>query len=133
MSISLKELRKIERECRAEAHAIIQQEYATYDDIWYGRIRLDAVLEEYGKDVVKDLIRIMPNLLVRNKTSCPIDLVADRYGFESISALIDYLLAYTPRGPKEERLYETLLAERLMAHIAGQEVHEVSLVDEVPF
>ena len=133
MAISLKELRKIEKECRAEAREIIRQEYATYDEIWYGRIRLDAVLEEYGKDVVKDLIRIMPNLLVRNKTSSPIDLVADQYGFESISALIDYLLAYTPRGPKEERLYEALLAERLVAYIAGQEVDEVPLVDEVPF
>ncbi|MBQ3060462.1 MAG: iron receptor [Desulfovibrio sp.] len=127
MAITQRELRRIEKECREEAREIIRQEYAIYDEIWYGRIRLTPAVEEHGKEVVKDLIRIMPNLLVRNEFACPLDLVADRYGFETTSALIDYLLAYTPRGPKEERLFEKLLTERLAAYVAADNV------DDVPF
>lgn len=126
LNISEKELRKIEHECRVLAHDLVQQQYAMYDDIWYGRIRLGPAVEEHGKSVVKELIRIMPNLLVRSGTACPIDLVAERYGFETTSDLIDYLLAYTPRGPKESRLYDQLLEERLSTLRPVQ-------VDDVPF
>ena len=124
--LSAKELRKIERECRATARDVVQQQYAVYDEIWYGRIRLSPAVEEHGREVVTELIRIMPNLLVRSGTACPIDLVAERYGFETTSDLIDYLLAYTPRGPKVSQLCDQLREERLAALRPVQ-------VDEVPF
>lgn len=126
LNISKKEMRKIERECRAIAHDMVQQQYALYDEIWYGRIRLGPAVEEHGKEIVKELVRIMPNLLVRSGTACPADLVAERYGFETTSDLIDYLLAYTPRGPKEDHIYGQLLEEKL-SEFRG------STVDEIPF
>lgn len=55
----------------------------------------------------------MPNLLTHNTCCSAVDLVSEQFDFESASALIDYLLAYTPRGPVEDAFYQLLLDEQL--------------------
>ena len=91
-----------------------------------------------GAHLVQEINLKMPNLLSRSPLVDTVDLVAEKYGFESISDLLDYLLDYKPRGPVEERYYEQFLAEALeggAAAAASQEepVPPMIEVDEVPF
>lgn len=80
----------------------------------------------------------MPNLLSRSPLVDTVDLVAEKFGFESISDLLDYLLDYKPRGPVEERYYEQFLAEALEGGAAAAAPQEEAVppmieVAEVPF
>lgn len=118
-------LRAIKRECREMAHDMMLEQYQLYDAIWWNRIRISQALYDHGKETVKDINTLMPNLLTHSPTVCTLDLVSERFGFETTSDLVEYLLAYRPRGPVKERFYEQLLAERLAP--------EQCEVDEVPF
>ncbi len=42
MELSAKQLRAIERECRAQAREMVKEAYQKYDEVWAGRIRITA-------------------------------------------------------------------------------------------
>ena len=46
----------------------------------------------YDKEIVQEINLKMPNLLSRSPLVDTVDLVAEKFGFESISDLLDYLL-----------------------------------------
>lgn len=134
MEISEKEMRKIERSCRAQARDLVKEAYQKYDEVWTTRIRIDAQLMKHGKDVIADINKKMPNFLVRDQNYCSVDEVADMYGFESENELIEWLQAYTPRGLMESRLFEKLMDMALSNK--GSEADEnlaIAEYDEVPF
>lgn len=106
-------VREITRECREAASEMTKEDYRLYDAIWWDRIHIDSALLDHGKDTVRTINRLMPNLLTHDARISPVDVVAERYGFASTSALVEYLLAYTPRGPVQERYFERLFAARL--------------------
>lgn len=122
-------LRAIKRECRELADELVKEQYSLYDAIWTDRIRIDSALYDHGRDTVAELNLRMPNLLVHNPSTCSLDEIAAQYGFADTSELITFLLAYRPRGPVRERLYEQMLAEQL----ALPAVPQPPLVDAVPF
>lgn len=105
--------REIKKHCRELATELMQMEYELYDQIWAKRIRITPSIFEHGKDIVHEINQIMPNLLVYKATSCPVDLVSEKYGFESTSDLIDFLLAYKPRKAAFNKYYEALLESSL--------------------
>lgn len=129
-------LRELQKACRAEAKEIVRQRYERYDEIWYGRIRLtEEVYAHFGKEGVADLQAKMPNLLTKNGNCSTIDLVAEEYGFEDVSELVEYLQAYEPRKPLENSIFEKLLEEK---YAAMQQTSSLSMeppydYDEVPF
>lgn len=139
MKTTKKGIRAIKRACREAAHDMVRLHYQKYDDIWWNRIRITPeLIRQGGRDIVQEINLKMPNLLSRSPLVDTVDLVAEKFGFESISALLDYLLDYTPRGPVEERYYEQFLAEALeggAAAAASQEepVPPMIEVDDVPF
>lgn len=130
MDMDKKTLRIIKKECREMAREMTREHYKLYDDIWWDRIKIDSALYDHGKETIREINQRMPNLLTHDPSISPLDIVAERYGFESTSDLVDFLLAYSPRGPVEERFYEQLLAE----HLGGIEIPaRQTEVDEVPF
>lgn len=130
MNIDKKSLRAIKKECREMAREMTREHYRRYDDIWWDRIYIGPALLDHGKETVREINQRMPNLLTYDPTVSPLDIVSERYGFESTSDLVDFLLSYTPRGPVEEHFYEQLLAERLGEIDTPAQQTEV---DEVPF
>lgn len=124
--LSRKTLRELTRECREAAREMMREEYRLYDAIWTDRIHIDSALMDHGKSTVRTINQLMPNLLTHDSRISPVDVVAERYGFESTSALVEYLLAYTPRGPVEERYFEFLFASRMAEA-------EKALVPDNPF
>lgn len=124
--LSRKTLRELTRECREAAREMMREEYRLYDAIWTDRIHIDSALLDHGKSTVRTINQLMPNLLTHDARISPVDVVAERYGFESTSALVEYLLAYTPRGPVEERYFEFLFASRMAEA-------EKALVPDNPF
>ena len=138
MKTAKKGIRAIKKACREMAHEMMLLEYRKYDDIWWNRIRITPeLIRQGGKEIVQEINLKMPNLLSRSPLVDTVDLVAEKFGFESISDLLDYLRDYKPRGPVEERYYEQFLAEALeggAAAAASQEepVPPMIEVDEVP-
>lgn len=128
-NLAPKQFRAIQRECKALAHEMTQEQYQLYDAIWWDRIRIDSALLAHGKDIVSDINRLMPNLLTHDPCISPLDIVASRYGFEDTSDLIDFLLAYKPRGPVKERFYQQMLAQHL-PQCPAKPAHNI---DTVPF
>ncbi|MFV0421615.1 iron receptor [Oleidesulfovibrio sp.] len=110
------EFRQIKKVCKKQAEAVITEMYQRYDDIWWRRIRITQSLYDHGEDTVREINRLMPNLLTHQPHISPSDEVAADFGFESEDALIEFLLAYTPRGPMREEVYEGLLAQSLAAY-----------------
>lgn len=124
-----RQLRELQKSCRAEAKEIVRQSYELYDEIWYGRIRLtQEVYAHFGKEGIADLQAKMPNLLTKNGNCSPIDLVAKEYGFADVGELVEFLRAYEPRKPLENRIFEGLLEERYAAMFP-----DTSPCDDVPF
>lgn len=121
-------LRAVKKACRELADDLVREQYSLYDAIWTDRIRIDSALLDHGRDSIAELNLRMPNLLVHHATASPLDETAANYGFADSSALMDFLLAYQPRGPVRERLYSQLLAE----HLADAEPQPAAL-PEVPF
>ena len=133
MSIDKKTLRAIKKECREMAREMTREHYKLYDDIWWDRIKIDSALYDHGKETIREINQRMPNLLTYDPTISPLDIVAERYGFESTSALVEFLLAYTPRGPVEERFYEQMLESRLRDYGEQAEQQPQPVIDDVPF
>lgn len=119
----MKSNRAIKQCCRKLASEFVQVEYELYDQIWTDRIRITPALFDHGEDIVREINRLMPNLLVYKIEVSPLDEVAELYNFESTSALIEFLLKYTPRKAVFNRHYEALLASHL----------ELNEIDTVPF
>lgn len=107
--MEIREIVKIQKECRKEANELAREAYGLYDAIWTDRIRITPELEA----VVGELNRKMPNLLVVNHNAPSADELARKYGFAGSQALLDYLLGYEPRGKKAEGIYRSLLEQRL--------------------
>lgn len=134
MDIDKKTLRVIKKECREMAHEMTREHYKLYDDIWDTRIRITHELRAHGNDIIRDINMLMPNLLIHNPLADPIDLIAKRYNFESTSDLVDFLLAYTPRGPVEERFYEQILEARMKEYRDYMDAQQPQpVIDDVPF
>ena len=139
MKTALQNMRAIKKACREAAHEMMRLHYQKYDDIWWNRIRITPeLIRQGGREIVQEINLKMPNLLSRSPLVDTVDLVAEKFGFESISDLLDYLLAYRPRGPVEDRYYEQFLVDALeggAAATAPQEEPAPSMieVDEVPF
>lgn len=112
--------------CKRMAKELTQEAYQKYDDVWYGRMRISPQLLSHGKDVVAEINAKLPNFLVHDPATEPVDRIADSYGFESESDLIDWLLAYEPRGP-----YQAAMAEKLMREELG--LGKPLAFDEIPF
>ncbi len=123
-----KALRKIQRECRKLARELTKERYKLYDEIWNDRIRISKELYAHGRNAVHEINLKMPNLITHDWTRSTLDVIAERYNFETTSDLVDYLLAYRPRGQIEEVMYEQLLQERL-----AENMEPVYDVDDVPF
>ena len=116
------------------AHEMTREHYKLYDDIWDTRIRITHELRAHGNDIIRDINMLMPNLLIHNPLADPIDLIAKRYNFESTSDLVDFLLAYTPRGPVEERFYEQILEARMKEYRDYMDSQQPQpVIDDVPF
>jgi hypothetical protein len=122
--------RAIEKQCREEAREMMLLQYERYDAIWWNRIRITPALYDHGRETVREINRIMPNLLTHNPICSPVDLVAEQFGFADTSDLVEYLLAYTPRGPVEDRFYAQLFEYRLREGAPDAPPHEL---DDVPF
>jgi hypothetical protein len=105
-------------------------EYELYDAIWWHRIRITQALYDHGREKVCAINLVMPNLLTHCPVASPVDEVAEFFGFDSDSDLVEYLLAYKPRGPVESRYYEQLIDNRLRVLAADMQLQEV---DDVPF
>lgn len=134
MDIDKKTLRAIKKECREMAREMTREHYKLYDDIWWDRIKIDSALYDHGKETIREINQRMPNLLTHDPNISPLDIVSERYGFESTSDLVDFLLAYTPRGPVEERFYEQILEARMKEYrdyVDAQQPQPV--IDDVPF
>ena len=112
--------------CKRMAKELTQEAYQKYDDVWYGRMRISPELLSHGKDVVAEINAKLPNFLVHDPASEPVDRIADSYGFDSESDLIDWLLAYEPRGPSQAAMAEKLMREELGLGVPRA-------LDEVPF
>lgn len=124
-------VRDLHRECREQARLAVAEKYALYDRIWAERIRITQALYDHGEDVVKAINDVMPNLLTRRHPELrSIDEAAEAYGFESTSALVEYLLAYVPKKGLEERLSDQLFDTRLREMARAQ---EPELVADIPF
>ena len=100
-----------EREARRLAKEVVSDEYAVIDEIWNRRrVNYHSVAADYDRDTIKDINRKLPNLLVKNG-GVALDELADEYGFESTSDLIDMFLAYTPKRVRLEQLVSQFLEE----------------------
>lgn len=134
MDIDKKTLRVLKKEYREMAKFMTKEKYSLYDAIWTDRIQITPALLDHGEDTIRDINLIMPNLLIYGPQASPVDFVAERYGFESTSDLVDYLLAYTPRGPVEERFYEQMLESRLRECRDFTDAQQLQpVLDDVPF
>lgn len=112
--------------CKRMARELTQEAYQKYDDVWYGRMRISPALLSHGKDVVAEINAKLPNFLVHDPAAEPVDRIADAYGFDSESDLVDWLLEYEPRGP-----YQAAMAEKLMRQELG--IGLPRALDTVPF
>jgi len=131
VKIDKKMLRAIKKECRVAARELTREQYKLYDDIWWDRIKIDSAMFDHGKETIREINLRMPNLLTYDPHVSPIDEVAERYGFESTSDLVEYLLAYKPRGPMEESFYEQLLYAELQSYYKMPQ--DSTCVDDIPF
>ena len=107
----IREIMEIQKKCRKQARLLAREAYAKYDAIWTDGIR---ITEELAKmNVIGEINRKMPNLLLRDKEKPEIGEIAARYGFADAGAVVDYLLAYQPRGRAEERIYRELVQSEM--------------------
>lgn len=115
-TLDKKTLRTIKKESRELALEMTRAQYQLYDDIWWTRIRITPALYDHGQGTVKDINTLMPNLLTHDPTICTIDEVTELFHFDSTSALVEYLLKYSPRGPVLERFYQQIFETRLQEY-----------------
>lgn len=111
--MEIMEIVSIQKDCRKQAKAMTKKVYSKYDAIWTDGIKITPELAALGENVIGDINRKMPNMLMRNHERPEVWEIAERYGFENSSALVEYLLNYEPRKYYEEKIYRALLKERL--------------------
>lgn len=119
--MEIREIMEIQRECRKQAKEMTRQAYGKYDAIWTDGVQITPELEKQGKEVIAEINRKMPNMLMRREDRPDIAQLAARHGFANSQALIDYLLAYEPRSKHESKIYASLVRER-MANCAKAEI-----------
>lgn len=113
MKPTAEEIRRITRECKEEAMTMTREAYSLYDAIWTRRLRITPALMDHGRETVRDINQLMPNFLTHDPTAQPLDLLAEEFGFQTDSDLVEFLLAYKPRGPVYEKILASLLEECL--------------------
>lgn len=128
-----RELAALLRECKAMARDCTQQAYEKYDEIWAGKIRITPELQKHGKEVIAEINGKMPNLLTHDPGRSALDQVAMLYDFETSQDLVDYLLAYEPRGASQEAICDQLVREALGLHDLPPAQEFAGGVDQVPF
>lgn len=109
---------ELEREARRWAKDMITMEYAVMDEIWNRRrVRYDSVAADYDAGTIREIVRRMPNLLLKNG-GVALDELADEYGFPCVCDLVEKFLSYTP---KRVRLAE--LETQYLNELAASESH----------
>lgn len=119
-------LSAIVSQCKRMAKEMTQEAYKKYDEVWYGKMRICPQLLKHGKEVIAEINSKLPNFLVHEPSRDTVDTIADMYGFDSENDLIDWLLAYEPRGAFQAEMAEKLMREELGL---GRQLE----LDEVPF
>lgn len=131
--LTINAVRDLYKSCREEARAVISEKYSLYDRIWSERIRITPAIFDHGEDTVKEINAVMPNLLTYQHPELrTIDEAANDYGFESTSALVEYLLAYVPKKGLEEKMSDELFDSRLREMVAADGIAE-NLIPDLPF
>lgn len=131
--LTISAVRELYKTCREEVKAIISEKYSLYDRIWTDRIRITPAIFDHGQDTVKEINAVMPNLLTYQHPELrTIDEAAHDYGFESTSALVEYLLAYVPKKGLEEKMCDQLFDSRLREMVAAESSTE-TIVPDSPF
>lgn len=131
--LNINAVRDLYKSCREEARAVISEKYSLYDRIWSERIRITPAIFDHGEDTVKEINAVMPNLLTYQHPELrTIDEAANDYGFESTSALVEYLLAYVPKKGLEEKMSDELFDSRLREMVAADGIAE-NLIPDLPF
>lgn len=131
--LTISAVRELYKTCREEVKAVISEKYSLYDRIWTDRIRITPAIFDHGQDTVKEINAVMPNLLTYQHPELrTIDEAAHDYGFESTSALVEYLLAYVPKKGLEEKMCDQLFDSRLREMVAAESSTE-TIVPDSPF
>lgn len=131
--LTISAVRDLYKSCREEVKAVISEKYSLYDRIWTDRIRITPAIFDHGEDTVKEINAVMPNLLTYQHPELrTIDEAAHDYGFESTSALVEYLLAYVPKKGLEEKMCDELFDSRLREMVAADGAIE-NLIPDSPF
>ena len=131
--LTISAVRELYKTCREEVKAVISEKYSLYDRIWAERIRITPAIFDHGEDTVKEINAVMPNLLTYQHPELrTIDEAANDYGFESTSALVEYLLAYVPKKGLEEKMCDELFDSRLREMVAADGAIE-NLIPDSPF
>lgn len=131
--LTISAVRDLYKACREEVKAAISEKYSLYDRIWTDRIRITPAIFDHGEDTVKEINAVMPNLLTYQHPELrTIDEAAHDYGFESTSALVEYLLAYVPKKGLEERMCDQLFDTRLREMVLAEGQPE-TMVPDIPF
>ena len=131
--LTISAVRDLYKTCREEVKAVITEKYSLYDRIWTDRIRITPAIFDHGEDTVKEINAVMPNLLTYQHPELrTIDEAAHDYGFESTSALVEYLLAYVPKKGLEEKMSDELFDSRLRELVAADGIAE-NLIPDLPF
>lgn len=131
--LTISAVRDLYKSCREEVKAAISEKYSLYDRIWTDRIRITPAIFDHGEDTVKEINAVMPNLLTYQHPELrTIDEAAHDYGFESTSALVEYLLAYVPKKGLEEKMCDELFDFRLREMVAADGAIE-NLIPDSPF
>ncbi len=86
----------------------IAEQYRVIDEIWRRRVNYASVADYYDKETVKEIVRRMPNLLVKGK-GCALDELADEYGFESTCDLVDLFVNYENKAVAFDRQLSQLI------------------------
>ena len=131
--LTISAVRELYKTCREEVKAVISEKYSLYDRIWTDRIRITPAIFDHGQDTVKEINAVMPNLLTYQHPELrTIDEAAHDYGFESTSALVEYLLAYVPKKGLEEKMCDQLFDSRLREMVAAESSTE-TIVPDSPY
>lgn len=131
--LTISAVRDLYKSCREEVKAAISEKYSLYDRIWTDRIRITPAIFDHGEDTVKEINAVMPNLLTYQHPELrTVDEAAHDYGFESTSALVEYLLAYVPKKGLEEKMCDELFDSRLREMVAADGAIE-NLIPDSPF
>ena len=131
--LTISAVRDLYKSCREEVKAAISEKYSLYDRIWTDRIRITPAIFDHGEDTVKEINAVMPNLLTYQHPELrTIDEAAHDYGFESTSALVEYLLAKEKKKGLEEKMCDELFDFRLREMVAADGAIE-NLIPDSPF